>query len=143
MIDSSRAFQSAHTHAAHIHSTLLFTHTDVNLRSFSQLLEYKRAGISDLSPAERQLHAFVVANYTVPNDFETSSQYGPLSGGVHELRVVYAFLHKLIPLCDNAADAANRVSGLAFRQRKEMADAFRAGVATVESFEAFVQKELA
>ena len=56
-----------------------------------KLLKYKRRGDAQLTDVQRTVMAFIERNFTVPEDFERSHKFGPLSGTCFEERLITAY----------------------------------------------------
>lgn len=62
-------------------------------------LEYRRGGSANLSAATLEVFRLITQHYVIPEGFEQSRKYGPLSGTCYEERVIQAYsLGKLTPV---------------------------------------------
>ena len=61
-----------------------------------KLLEYKRRGNAQLSDVQHKVVAFIERHFHVPEDFERSHKFGPLSGMCFEERLIAAYANELL-----------------------------------------------
>eukprot|EP00937_MAST-01D_sp_MAST-1D-sp2_P001621 g1621.t1 len=72
-----------------------------------KLLQYKRKGDSTLTPVMQKVFRFVARKCVVPDGFERSHKYGPLSGTCFEERLINAFLNEQLDLKDPSKSFAD------------------------------------
>lgn len=94
------------THPSSKHTPALNYTPDADIGVF-RTISYEPKGTSDThpikkrffaNPVNKQLYATVVSKVHVPDDFDTSSTFGPRSGLCHEQRVVF-FYAPVLNLC--------------------------------------------
>ena len=61
-----------------------------------KLLKYKRRGDAQLSDVQRTVMSFIERHFNVPEDFERSHKFGPLSGMCFEERLIAAYANELL-----------------------------------------------